>query len=1434
MSDLPTSPRTALFGAHRPASNPRLHAISKPYVRPASFSEVLAGPSNGGFHTSPTKSPAKPLPTTRPALPKSSSVSSLPRSGSDSSLFSGLRSMLSRPLAWLATPSRAQPAPTPHGTKRDSLLSFGQDLEDPESPSDRRQGKRVRRFSPPRGDYEPSHMSVEGRAVTGFMIPPLPPHVRLEPKSQTEKASSSTTNFSRPLPSSRSMPYLDPPSGLLSSPARNTRNAAKGALTRSRRIELAGLGDDEDSVGEPEREKSPWSPWKERQAAASIKAATPPGRRGTPTKERDSRDYTLPSLSPFKPRHAPSPLRQTGSLSGLTRSATTANLQRASSVVSDVSLGRGSARGLGRSGSMLFTSVNGDREPDEDRMSVDADGEHGREGSVLDWFMRDRWGSREREPGSPASAAASRRLGSLAPSSANPAIRKGQLVWNGDKGFVRESELRAAEQPKPVPSNEAERILFALESMRKTPLTEARSSTSFSSDFGLPPELVGSSSRQLRKAINVPLATAQAGESAKRRRDRDRLGEDYNVMISPYGRRRQVDSAVAEARSQARARSTTSDMDVDYRPPSRSPTASADERSERSSQASEFSERTPSEMALSPGHTPRRSSRLKRSEPPAEEEATPKARKTRGKAPPSVKKAAIETTTPKETPRRTRKATAEKATSPIPTVPVPTITQTAPSPGERKDREVSSYQPRADGEVVRGSSLRARSALTKRTHTASASYHGSREVSPSTGRFSAKEEDLPPMEDLEQAKISFSGANFSQFGPLPSAPSPTPASAEAPTANGPSSKATQSSLAVPSAGRGPLSRLSASRPRASSPLASGKSIVAAPESPPSAAPAATAPPAAPAPARIPAVAPVPTENGFGFFPLSASGPASGTTTPSKLPPASLFAGIGESKAEPKKSFGLGLGKPPGAAAGNEAGVVPDFFGEESQPASGTATPVPAPSFTFGTAKPAEPTGTTPAPAAPAAPAAPGFSFGAQTNGVQKPAAQPATTGFSFGATKPAEPAAAAPPSTFSFGSAKPADAPQPSLTFGGPSPGTATPSTEKPAEPSKTSFSFGAPSTPAPGADKPAEAPKPSFSFGAPAAVGPKSAEVAKPAFTFGAPSSSATAAAKPTETPQPAFSFGAASTPSSAPSAPPAAAGSSFGGFTFGKTAEAPKSAEAPKESTFGSTSSTGFTFGSSSTAPSSGFGAAKPNGAAEPAKSGTFTFGAPAAESAKASPFGSAPSSPAPTSTPAFSFGQSSTAAPQANGTTSGFTFGAPASSSGTSGFGTSAAAASPAASKPASTFTFGASSNAPSPGFGTSAPAANPFASSQPAQPAQPAAAAAPSPAPAPSGGFSFTFGQGANTSAGAAPGSTPFTFGGAPSAAPAPTTPTAAPSASFAFGASAPSQPSFGFGQTTTPSAAPPSGAFTFGAPAGGGMASGEVARLRASAVLDLEA
>lgn len=168
--------------------------------------------------------------------------------------------------------------------------------------------------------------------------------------------------------------------------------------------------------------------------------------------------------------------------------------------------------------------------------------------------MRDSWAGRE--PTSPVSAAASKRLGSLAPSTSMPAIRRGQMIWDSEKGFVRESELRAGayarlpsrgpgrayktEAPKPVHQNEAERILFALESMRKTPLSDARKTPSYDT---LPPDLVGSSSRQLRQAINVPLATAQAGDSARQRRDKERLGGDerVSVMISPYGRRRVVD-----------------------------------------------------------------------------------------------------------------------------------------------------------------------------------------------------------------------------------------------------------------------------------------------------------------------------------------------------------------------------------------------------------------------------------------------------------------------------------------------------------------------------------------------------------------------------------------------------------------------------------------------------------------------------------------------------------------------------------------------------------------------------------------------------------------------------------------------------------------------------------------------------------------------------
>lgn len=53
--------------------------------------------------------------------------------------------------------------------------------------------------------------------------------------------------------------------------------------------------------------------------------------------------------------------------------------------------------------------------------------------------MKDKW----QGGGSPSARAASMRLGSAAPSSSMPPIRKGQLVWDNDKGFVRESDLKA-------------------------------------------------------------------------------------------------------------------------------------------------------------------------------------------------------------------------------------------------------------------------------------------------------------------------------------------------------------------------------------------------------------------------------------------------------------------------------------------------------------------------------------------------------------------------------------------------------------------------------------------------------------------------------------------------------------------------------------------------------------------------------------------------------------------------------------------------------------------------------------------------------------------------------------------------------------------------------------------------------------------------------
>lgn len=168
---------------------------------------------------------------------------------------------------------------------------------------------------------------------------------------------------------------------------------------------------------------------------------------------------------------------------------------------------------------------------------------------------------RSRAPSTPGFRSGTSRFGSTDPGFGS-ATKRGPLVWDPDKGFMRENEaLQAGERPssrkrnsaiaglaqpakQPTHKNDAERILFALESMRSTPLADARKTAPSTSQ-----NLVGASSRALRTAINVPLSTSQAEEGQRSRHARERLGETpVSTMISPYGRRRQQDKVNRDAR----------------------------------------------------------------------------------------------------------------------------------------------------------------------------------------------------------------------------------------------------------------------------------------------------------------------------------------------------------------------------------------------------------------------------------------------------------------------------------------------------------------------------------------------------------------------------------------------------------------------------------------------------------------------------------------------------------------------------------------------------------------------------------------------------------------------------------------------------------------------------------------------------------------------
>ncbi|BEJ11335.1 hypothetical protein CspHIS471_0107570 [Cutaneotrichosporon sp. HIS471] len=1344
-------------------------------------------------------------------LRTSQSMSSLRRSGSNSEgLLSGIKSMFSRPLAWLGTPTRPQPRQGPQGTKRDHLSP---DPEDPPSPSTRRATKRARRGSPDKRK-SPKHIGPYEPATS--TLPPLP----------------ATISLSRPrssLAPSASMPYLDPPKSLLgpSSPRASLR--PRGSLSHSSRMEFSAdeFGLSAGTSATPDRRRTlsgapeGWSPMREKTPRASLAA------------------------SPFAPA--------SGSR-GIARSQTLTNVREDASDVSMSSMRVGSGFGtfsgrsrlLPKSSTMRFDSVA----EDDDAMSTVSDRN--------DVFA-------ERAARRATLTPVSSRL-SVLPAHSKPAAEP-KMVYVPGRGFVKAAE---ASVPKPAPKNDADRILEALEASR-----HATSSL-------LPPQLVGASTRQLRKAIAVPLATS-ASTSERKGHKAEWLshGGGISSAISPYGRRRAVDMQAREQRSELRAAESdtdVSDMEVDGSALSVRSTGSLRRRSTRSRSVMSISESEGggSDMSVSDARSPfprrsvRRSTRNGKS--PAAEEETPKLRRSTrlrtieetaspSKSAPSPRSKRVKSPPADATPRasRRRKATTPLSeTSPEPAVAaaVPIIKETAPSPIAS-----SSYHVRDDSVPRERSSLRA-GPTRNRQHQGAASYTSSRATSPGAGgggRFSAREEDLPDMDELEKLSKQ-STANFSGFS-MPSFPTfekKTEAPKE-PKEDGQLSsriavapQQPAAALSLPSSGLKPLgNRIGSTRPRASSPLASS-SFIAEPDSPQTkekvkeSSKEPQAPPAG------------------GFFSFSGSA----ASTPGLTPP--IAAGsTSDFFAPPKspiKSSSLGLGKPSTPPSGG----IPNFFGGTTTP---TAPPPKAPLFDFDNIKAAETIKAPEKPVEKHSSTAP-FSFGKPRTAVT--GAETPKGPLSFGAPSAPSDTLDTTPNAFAFGvnkpADKPADAPKSTFSFGAPP----APPADKPAEPAKAPFSFGAP--PAPAADKPVEAPKP-FSFGAPSAAPyDKPAEPAKAPFSFGTPS--AAPADKPVEHAKAPFSFGAPAAPAADKPA------ESKAPFSFGSNSSTPapadKAAEAPKRFSFGAPSAPAavaatngdkppFSFGAQSSAPTSGsdFGNTGTSGttgfsfggekkADAPAKSAsTFSFGnnstpTPSSgfgslktngDAAKPFGFGNTSSTAAPSS--GFNFGSNSTAASTGFGSNSNTSaptgFGAPVTSPTTtasstgfgvtsptagfgtgSGFGSASSSATNSANKP--NFSFGSSSAAPATGgFGSTPAAGTGFGST----PAPSTGFGAPAPA---SGGFNFgsntanaastsrpgsasaaPFGFGATSGASTPTGTSPgFQFGAPASAA-------SSASAPFQFGASStPTAPGFGASNTA------PGSTFAFGAPAAGGARFGSPA------------
>ncbi|GAA5949232.1 hypothetical protein JCM21900_000869 [Sporobolomyces salmonicolor] len=1006
--------------------------------------------------------------------------------------------------------------------------------------------------------------------------------------------------------------------------------------------------------------------------------------------------------------------------------------------------------------------------------------------------------------------------------------RKKQMVWDPARGLVSRDRLEKEKErdAPPMPKNEAERILEVLEGMGRTPLGEAKRGAVRPNQINVP----APSSIRPARSSNGPAAPAPYGarralstsEGAETRAERPGKGLQ-SVLRAREERRR----ALLEQEREERERERLEAEERERR------------REERRREMEELGMDEEAESIFS-----------------QDEEERPR-RKTRSMA--AGKGKNLEPPTPAR--RSTRAATKAKSPSPLPTpkrkgkdkqigeaeeqgddvrMAAPSTKRAAskspapPSEPSKKARAGSPTPPTitfpphpvAIGtSSARSSSLRPGKSHTSRQHTASSKV------------FSAREEDLPPIDEDALAKIQMPAMKFPEgfsFGAMPAA---APAKKEEPKKDD-EKKAEEKKEPTSLLGRlGSVPSATAAAPASDKLTFSFGSLAA--------------------PAALTS-APKPSTPAFSFGARasttdSVSKPADAPSLFKPTPSSDLFsakivAATSTSAAASAFSFATpSTGTTaPSLFASTDGGDKPNFFGsilkdksKEPSPPPKTTSP---PSFSFGAATPVvKPTevitpeaengkekekekSATPTQAlVSAAPVNPNpfAAFGKPVSEIVKEAQQEKTgEGEQKDEAKEEEAKKAeTPKALFAFGAAAKTDEKKDVAPLFGFNPAASTSTS------AASPFAFGAPKA-ADDASKPTDKPAAPFAFGSPAPA--PTAATPMPTFTFGTTPATPTADEKKSATAPaaPSFSFGALTAPAASTAddadgdsgmedeAEPEAAKPAIPSpapFAFGSAAPSTSTAGGLFGST--ATSSSGFTFGATAVAAEKNEPAPSPFGT--PAAPGTSLFGAGASSAAKPFAFGSPSPSPAPPSpapaAPSFTFGQPSSASGPAP---SPFAFGASSSSStNPNPFGTSTAPASPAATAapsfafgapsgasaspaPTSPFAFGASTN-PSSTMGSSlsapgAPAASPFGApsagsfvfgASTSQPATPTASAT----------SSFNFGRpSTSTSAGAAP----FTFG---ASAGGPASPFGAPSPAAGAGSSG-----FGFGAPTASGATTPTG------------------------------